>query len=129
MLTCRTQKLTPVGSRLLPLPLPVLRPGVHTQLPGAPALPVQQVGLLHLREALLGGSQTPGPGSLGGTPPPGGRWPRGLGTHPPPPSLQQGKMFFFIGLTMATIQGTYARQISPGTEAAAVKRVRDLPLQ
>lgn len=39
-------------------------------------------------------------------------------------------MFFFIGLTMATIQGTYARRISPGEEAAAVKRVRGvLPLQ
>ncbi|KAM4811674.1 major facilitator superfamily domain-containing protein 10 isoform X1 [Urocitellus parryii] len=37
-------------------------------------------------------------------------------------SLQQGKMFFFIGLTMATIQGTYARRISPGGEVAAVKR-------
>ncbi|NP_001399438.1 major facilitator superfamily domain-containing protein 10 isoform 3 [Mus musculus] len=37
-------------------------------------------------------------------------------------SLQQGKMFFFIGLTMATIQGTYARRISPGKEAAAVTR-------
>ncbi|XP_015337385.1 major facilitator superfamily domain-containing protein 10 isoform X3 [Marmota marmota marmota] len=37
-------------------------------------------------------------------------------------SLQQGKMFFFIGLTMATIQGTYARRISPGGEMAAVKR-------
>lgn len=35
-------------------------------------------------------------------------------------------MFFFIGLTMATIQGTYARRISPGKEAAAVKRVRNL---
>lgn len=34
-------------------------------------------------------------------------------------------MFFFIGLTMATIQGTYARRISPGKEVAAVKRVRD----
>lgn len=38
-------------------------------------------------------------------------------------------MFFFIGLTMATIQGTYARRISPGKEAAAVKRVRDSLLQ
>ncbi|XP_008840088.1 major facilitator superfamily domain-containing protein 10 isoform X2 [Nannospalax galili] len=37
-------------------------------------------------------------------------------------SLQQGKMFFFIGLTMATVQGTYARRISPGKEVAAVKR-------
>ncbi|XP_062963866.1 major facilitator superfamily domain-containing protein 10 isoform X3 [Cynocephalus volans] len=37
-------------------------------------------------------------------------------------SLQQGKMFFFIGLTMATIQGAYARRISPGGEVAAVKR-------
>lgn len=37
-------------------------------------------------------------------------------------SLQQGKMFFFIGLTMATIQGTYARRISPGGEVTAVKR-------
>lgn len=37
-------------------------------------------------------------------------------------SLQQGKMFFFIGLTMATIQGAYARRIGPGGEVAAVKR-------
>ncbi|XP_021566909.1 major facilitator superfamily domain-containing protein 10, partial [Carlito syrichta] len=37
-------------------------------------------------------------------------------------SLQQGKMFFFIGLTMAAIQGTYARRISPGGELAAAKR-------
>ncbi|XP_008576199.1 PREDICTED: major facilitator superfamily domain-containing protein 10 [Galeopterus variegatus] len=37
-------------------------------------------------------------------------------------SLQQGKMFFFIGLTMATIQGAYARRIHPGGEVAAVKR-------
>lgn len=36
-------------------------------------------------------------------------------------------MFFFIGLTMATIQGAYARRISPGGEIAAVKRVRGLP--
>ncbi|XP_076992391.1 major facilitator superfamily domain-containing protein 10 isoform X3 [Tamandua tetradactyla] len=37
-------------------------------------------------------------------------------------SLQQGKMFFFIGLTMATIQGTYARRLSPGQELLAAKR-------
>ncbi|XP_033069452.1 major facilitator superfamily domain-containing protein 10 isoform X2 [Trachypithecus francoisi] len=37
-------------------------------------------------------------------------------------SLQQGKMFFLIGLTMATIQGAYARRIRPGGEVAAVKR-------
>ncbi|XP_045853286.1 major facilitator superfamily domain-containing protein 10 isoform X2 [Meles meles] len=37
-------------------------------------------------------------------------------------SLQQGKMFFFIGLTMAAVQGAYARRISPGGEIAAVKR-------
>lgn len=36
-------------------------------------------------------------------------------------------MFFFIGLTMATIQGAYARRISPGREIAAVKRVWRLP--
>uniref|UniRef100_A0A667GDZ9 Major facilitator superfamily domain containing 10 n=1 Tax=Lynx canadensis TaxID=61383 RepID=A0A667GDZ9_LYNCA len=42
-------------------------------------------------------------------------------------SLQQGKMFFFIGLTMATVQGAYARKISPGSEIAAVKRVRGSP--
>lgn len=45
----------------------------------------------------------------------------------PAPSLQQGKMFFFIGLTMATVQGAYARKISPGSEIAAVKRVRGSP--
>ncbi|XP_037589337.1 major facilitator superfamily domain-containing protein 10 isoform X4 [Cebus imitator] len=37
-------------------------------------------------------------------------------------SLQQGKMFFLIGLTMATIQGAYARRIHPGGEVAVVKR-------
>lgn len=31
-------------------------------------------------------------------------------------------MFFLIGLTMATIQGAYARRIHPGGEVAAVKR-------
>ncbi|XP_017905342.1 PREDICTED: major facilitator superfamily domain-containing protein 10 isoform X2 [Capra hircus] len=36
--------------------------------------------------------------------------------------VEQGKMFFFIGLTMATIQGAYARRIRPGREIAAVKR-------
>lgn len=43
----------------------------------------------------------------------------------PSTSLQQGKMFFFIGLTMATIQGIYTRRIGPGREIAAVKRVRE----
>ncbi|CAD7675978.1 unnamed protein product [Nyctereutes procyonoides] len=37
-------------------------------------------------------------------------------------SLQQGKMFFFIGLSMAAVQGAYARRISPGGEITAVKR-------
>ncbi|XP_053314189.1 major facilitator superfamily domain-containing protein 10 [Spea bombifrons] len=37
-------------------------------------------------------------------------------------SMQQGKMFFFIGITMALIQGGYARRIKPGNEIAAVKR-------
>lgn len=37
-------------------------------------------------------------------------------------SLQQGKMFFFIGVTMAAVQGTYARLIRPGGEVAAVTR-------
>ncbi|XP_069059617.1 major facilitator superfamily domain-containing protein 10 [Pleurodeles waltl] len=37
-------------------------------------------------------------------------------------SMQQGKMFFFIGITMAVIQGGYARRIKPGTEINAVKR-------
>ncbi|KAK2115296.1 Major facilitator super domain-containing protein 10 [Saguinus oedipus] len=48
--------------------------------------------------------------------------PAGLGTNTPAPSLQQGKMFFLIGLTMATIQGAYARRIHPGGEVTAVKR-------
>ncbi|XP_047574670.1 major facilitator superfamily domain-containing protein 10 isoform X12 [Lutra lutra] len=48
---------------------------------------------------------------------------QGPGAHrSPAPSLQQGKMFFFIGLTMAAVQGAYARRISPGGEIAAVKR-------
>lgn len=36
-------------------------------------------------------------------------------------------MFFFIGLAMATIQGTYTRRISPGREIVAVKQVWGLP--
>ncbi|KAM9329487.1 major facilitator superfamily domain-containing protein 10 [Gastrophryne carolinensis] len=37
-------------------------------------------------------------------------------------SMQQGKMFFFIGITMALIQGGYARRIKPGNEVKAAKR-------
>ncbi|KFM11681.1 Major facilitator superfamily domain-containing protein 10 [Aptenodytes forsteri] len=37
-------------------------------------------------------------------------------------SMQQGKMFFFIGITMAVIQGGYARRIKPGNEIRAGKR-------
>ncbi|XP_072190092.1 major facilitator superfamily domain-containing protein 10 isoform X2 [Excalfactoria chinensis] len=37
-------------------------------------------------------------------------------------SMQQGKMFFFIGITMAVIQGGCARRIKPGNEIRAVKR-------
>ncbi|KAJ7329945.1 hypothetical protein JRQ81_016119 [Phrynocephalus forsythii] len=36
-------------------------------------------------------------------------------------SLEQGKMFFFIGITMAVIQGGYTRQIKPGNELKTVK--------
>ena len=32
-------------------------------------------------------------------------------------------MFFFIGITMAVIQGGYARRIKPGNEIRVVKRV------
>ncbi|XP_008937630.1 PREDICTED: major facilitator superfamily domain-containing protein 10, partial [Merops nubicus] len=37
-------------------------------------------------------------------------------------SMQQGKMFFFIGITMAVIQGGYARRIKPGNEIRTVKK-------
>ncbi|XP_037685222.1 major facilitator superfamily domain-containing protein 10 isoform X3 [Choloepus didactylus] len=37
-------------------------------------------------------------------------------------SLQQGRMFFFIGLTMAAVQGAYVRRLRPGRELAAAKR-------
>lgn len=37
-------------------------------------------------------------------------------------SMEQGKMFFFIGMTMAVIQGGCTRQIKPGDELKAVKR-------
>ncbi|XP_053107882.1 major facilitator superfamily domain-containing protein 10 isoform X3 [Hemicordylus capensis] len=37
-------------------------------------------------------------------------------------SMEQGKMFFFIGITMAVIQGGYTRQIKPGNEVKTVKR-------
>uniref|UniRef100_H2V1R3 Major facilitator superfamily domain-containing protein 10 n=1 Tax=Takifugu rubripes TaxID=31033 RepID=H2V1R3_TAKRU len=36
-------------------------------------------------------------------------------------SMQQGKMFFFIGVTMALIQGGYARRIKPGHHINAVR--------
>lgn len=36
-------------------------------------------------------------------------------------------MFFFIGLSMAAVQGAYARRISPGGEITAVKRVQSSP--
>ncbi|KAJ8415616.1 hypothetical protein AAFF_G00425960 [Aldrovandia affinis] len=36
-------------------------------------------------------------------------------------SMDQGKMFFFIGITMATIQGGYARRIKPGHQIKTVK--------
>ncbi|CAJ0950467.1 unnamed protein product [Ranitomeya imitator] len=42
-------------------------------------------------------------------------------------SMQQGKMFFFIGITMAVIQGGYARRIKPGNEVKAVKRRQHIP--
>ncbi|XP_072243598.1 major facilitator superfamily domain-containing protein 10 [Leuresthes tenuis] len=36
-------------------------------------------------------------------------------------SMQQGKMFFFIGVIMALIQGGYARRIKPGKHIRAVR--------
>lgn len=33
-------------------------------------------------------------------------------------------MFFFIGLTMAAVQGAYTRRICPGRELAAISQVR-----
>uniref|UniRef100_A0AAQ4P7W4 Major facilitator superfamily (MFS) profile domain-containing protein n=1 Tax=Gasterosteus aculeatus aculeatus TaxID=481459 RepID=A0AAQ4P7W4_GASAC len=36
-------------------------------------------------------------------------------------SMQQGKMFFFIGVIMASIQGGYARRIKPGQHIGAVR--------
>lgn len=36
-------------------------------------------------------------------------------------SMQQGKMFFFIGVIMALIQGGYARRIKPGHHISAVR--------
>lgn len=38
-------------------------------------------------------------------------------------SMQQGKMFFFIGVVMALIQGGYARRIKPGHHIKAVRMV------
>ncbi|CAB1319538.1 unnamed protein product [Coregonus sp. 'balchen'] len=36
-------------------------------------------------------------------------------------SMQQGKMFFFMGITMALIQGGYARRIKPGHHIRTVR--------
>lgn len=41
----RSLRPAPPGPGLLRLPVPVLGPGVHAELPHAPALPVQQVGV------------------------------------------------------------------------------------
>lgn len=38
-------------------------------------------------------------------------------------SMQQGKMFFFIGITMAVIQGGYARRIKPDHQIQTVSVV------
>uniref|UniRef100_A0A1A8RFS1 Major facilitator superfamily domain containing 10 n=1 Tax=Nothobranchius rachovii TaxID=451742 RepID=A0A1A8RFS1_9TELE len=37
-------------------------------------------------------------------------------------SMQQGQMFFFIGVIMALIQGGYARRIKPGQHVGAVRK-------
>jgi len=37
--------------------------------------------------------------------------------------MQQGKMFFFIGVIMALIQGGYSRRIQPGHHIKAVRMV------
>uniref|UniRef100_A0A7N8WMF8 Major facilitator superfamily domain containing 10 n=1 Tax=Mastacembelus armatus TaxID=205130 RepID=A0A7N8WMF8_9TELE len=39
-------------------------------------------------------------------------------------SMQQGKMFFFIGVIMALIQGGYARRIKPGNHIKAVRMMQ-----
>lgn len=39
-------------------------------------------------------------------------------------SMEQGKMFFFIGVIMALIQGGYARRIKPGQHIRAVRMVK-----
>ncbi|XP_064153530.1 major facilitator superfamily domain-containing protein 10 isoform X1 [Anguilla rostrata] len=36
-------------------------------------------------------------------------------------SMDQGKMFFFIGITMAVIQGGYARRIKPGHQIRTIR--------
>uniref|UniRef100_G3PKN7 Major facilitator superfamily (MFS) profile domain-containing protein n=1 Tax=Gasterosteus aculeatus aculeatus TaxID=481459 RepID=G3PKN7_GASAC len=41
-------------------------------------------------------------------------------------SMQQGKMFFFIGVIMASIQGGYARRIKPGQHIGAVRAIMSL---
>lgn len=42
----------------------------------------------------------------------------------PSNSMQQGKMYFFIGVIMALIQGGYARRIKPGDHIRAVRTVK-----
>jgi hypothetical protein len=74
LLLHRTWQPAPPGPGLLPLPLPVLRPGVHAELPRTPALPVQQVGPCLVSPSLLTDSP-PSSGSFCG-------W----SVHPPPNS-------------------------------------------
>ena len=43
-------------------------------------------------------------------------------------SMQQGKMFFMMGLCMASMQGGYVRRIPHGKEITAAMRVREISL-
>lgn len=113
----RAQPPTPPRPGLLPLPLPVLGPGVHAQFPCTPALPVQQVGVWAPRRTLPGDPPPPGlapaqahplgpsPGNGGGrqlSPRlPGlacwsrvGSWPAGLDAKGHPPQPAAGKDVF-----------------------------------
>lgn len=101
----RNAEASSFGPGLFLLLVFVLRSGVHSELSDSPALPFYKVGAQRLSCELSYSKYID------------------FLIFFPLFSMQQGKMFFFIGVTMALIQGGYARRIKPGHHINAVRMV------
>lgn len=113
--SCRNAEAAGAGPGVFLLPLPVLGAGVHAELPDSPALPLHQV-------------QAPKQHYVNCVSLSKHSWTAATSCQRALicVSMQQGKMFFFIGVMMALIQGGYARRIKPGNHISAVHTVRSL---